>query len=66
MSNRDFADYKFCSASLKQVLVFPQQHKFLALIEDCDFGGDNSVRSLFREIDNLKGRVQSVSGMHFL
>jgi hypothetical protein len=25
-----------------------------------------TVRSLFWEIDNLKGRVQSVSGMHFL
>lgn len=27
---------KFCSASLQQVLVFAQQHKFLALIEDCN------------------------------
>ena len=36
------------------------------MIEDCDSSGDKSVRTLFREIDNFKGRVQSVSGMYFL
>jgi len=44
--------------------MFAREHKFLALIENCDTGCDEAIIALCRQLCNLKRGVESIAGMN--